>query len=84
MGDSISEGTIVDIPVVPGDFVKADDVVVVLETDKVTVDVRAPEAGCIVEIMGEVDNIVEVGEGLFRLDTDKLPTPKAATTPLAT
>jgi 2-oxoglutarate dehydrogenase E2 component (dihydrolipoamide succinyltransferase) len=83
MGDSISEGTIVDIPVAPGDFVKADDVVVVLETDKVTVDVRAPEAGCIVEIMGEVDNIVEVGKGLFRLDTDKLPTPEAAAAPIA-
>ena len=43
MGDSITEGTIVDLPVAPGDYVQTDDVVVVLETDKVSVDVRAPE-----------------------------------------
>lgn len=70
MGDSITEGTIVDVPVAPGDYVNADDVVVVLETDKVSVDVRAPESGSIVEILGEVDDVVEVGKPLFRMDTD--------------
>ena len=70
MGDSITEGTIVDIPVAPGDYVHEEDVVLVLETDKVSVDVRAPEGGKIVEILGEVDDIVEVGSDLYRLDTD--------------
>jgi len=70
MGDSITEGTIVDLPVAPGDFVEADAVVVVLETDKVSVDVRAPEAGVIIEVMGEIDDVVEVGAPLFRIDTD--------------
>ncbi|KAL7538223.1 hypothetical protein ACHAXR_008372 [Thalassiosira sp. AJA248-18] len=70
MGDSITEGTIVDIPVAPGDYVHEDDVVLVLETDKVSVDVRAPEGGKVVEILGEVDDVVEVGSGLYRLDTD--------------
>jgi 2-oxoglutarate dehydrogenase E2 component (dihydrolipoamide succinyltransferase) len=70
MGDSITEGTIVDMPVAPGDYVQIDDVVVVLETDKVSVDVRASEAGALVEILGEIDDIVEVGSGLFRIDTD--------------
>ena len=70
MGDSITEGTIVDLPVAPGDFVNADDVVVVLETDKVSVDVRAQESGIIVEIMGEIDDVVEVGSGLYKIDTD--------------
>mmetsp|Transcript_19484 Transcript_19484/g.22292 ORF Transcript_19484/g.22292 Transcript_19484/m.22292 type:complete len:408 (+) Transcript_19484:105-1328(+) len=73
MGDSITEGAIVDLPVAPGDYVDADDVVVVVETDKVSVDIRAPEAGAIVEIMGEIDDVVEVGSGLFSLDTDALP-----------
>lgn len=35
MGDSISEGTIVEWAKQPGDSVEVDDVVVVLETDKV-------------------------------------------------
>jgi 2-oxoglutarate dehydrogenase E2 component (dihydrolipoamide succinyltransferase) len=70
MGDSITEGTIVDLPVAPGEYVQTDDVVVVLETDKVSVDVRAPVAGRLVEVLGEVDDVVEVGSNLFRLDTD--------------
>ena len=70
MGDSITEGTIVDIPVAPGDYVNVDDVVIVLETDKVSVDIRASEGGSVVEIMGEVDDVVEVGSALYRLDTD--------------
>mmetsp|Transcript_1916 Transcript_1916/g.2992 ORF Transcript_1916/g.2992 Transcript_1916/m.2992 type:complete len:467 (-) Transcript_1916:161-1561(-) len=70
MGDSITEGTIVDIPVAPGDYVNVDDVVIVLETDKVSVDIRAPEDGAVVEIHGEVDDVVEVGSALYRLDTD--------------
>jgi 2-oxoglutarate dehydrogenase E2 component (dihydrolipoamide succinyltransferase) len=83
MGDSISEGTIVDLPVAPGDFVNVDDVVVVLETDKVSVDVRAPEAGALVEILGEIDDVVEVGTNLFRIDTDA-DAPEAPVAPEST
>ena len=84
MGDSITEGTIVDLPVAPGDFVNADDVVVVLETDKVSVDVRAQESGVIVEIMGEIDDVVEVGSGLYKIDTDGKPSgDTTAATPAA-
>lgn len=80
MGDSITEGTIVDLPVAPGDYVQTDDVVVVLETDKVSVDVRASEAGRIVEIIGEIDDVVEVGSDLFRIDTDDVSDAAAAPT----
>ena len=59
-----------DLPVAPGEYVQTDDVVVVLETDKVSVDVRAPYAGRLVEVLGEIDDVVEVGSHLFRLDTD--------------
>jgi len=70
MGDSITEGTIVDLPVSPGEYVDADEVVVVLETDKVSVDVRAPEAGVITQVLGVLDEVVAVGAPLFTLDTD--------------
>lgn len=79
MGDSITEGTIVDLPVAPGEYVNADDVIVVLETDKVSIDVRAPEGGALIEIIGEIDDVVEVGASLFRIDTDA--TPSAASPP---
>lgn len=53
MGDSITEGTVVEIPIAPPVYVNADDVVVVLETDKVSVDVRSPEGGIVTEIFGK-------------------------------
>lgn len=81
MGDSITEGTIVDIPVAPGDYVQPDEVVVVLETDKVSVDVRATEGGALVEVLGEIDDVVEVGSNLYRLDTDA-DAPESASTPI--
>lgn len=88
MGDSITEGTVVDLPVAVGDYVTPDDVVVVLETDKVSVDVRSHVAGAVTELLGDMDDVVEVGSPLFRVDTDAKPTadgswgappPKAAT-----
>jgi len=81
MGDSISEGTIVDMPVAPGDYVQSDEVVLVLETDKVSIDVRAPEGGALVEVLGEIDDVVEVGSKLYRIDTDADP-PESASDPM--
>jgi len=81
MGDSITEGTIVDMPVAPGDYVQTDEVVVVLETDKVSVDVRASEGGALVEILGEIDDVVEVGSELYRIDTDA-DAPESASAPM--
>lgn len=81
MGDSITEGTIVDLPVAPGEYVHSDDVVVVLETDKVSIDVRAPEGGALIEIIGEIDDVVEVGASLFRIDTDAAPPTGAEPSP---
>ncbi|CAH0481312.1 unnamed protein product [Peronospora belbahrii] len=68
MGDSISEGTLVEIVKKTGDPVNADDVVLVLETDKVSVDVTSPVAGTIIEVYAQLEENVEVGKPLFTLD----------------
>ncbi|EOD26774.1 hypothetical protein EMIHUDRAFT_236437 [Emiliania huxleyi CCMP1516] len=47
MGDSISEGTVLELSKQVGDYVALEEVLVVVETDKVTVDVRSPAAGTI-------------------------------------
>ncbi|EEY64480.1 dihydrolipoamide succinyltransferase, putative [Phytophthora infestans T30-4] len=67
MGDSISEGTIVEWIKKSGDYVAEDEVVVVLETDKVSVDVRAPKAGTITKTLADVDQTVEIGVPLFSM-----------------
>lgn len=49
-GDSISEGTVAAILKAPGSAVNVDDIVVQIETDKVTIDVRAPSSGTVTDI----------------------------------
>jgi 2-oxoglutarate dehydrogenase E2 component (dihydrolipoamide succinyltransferase) len=49
MGDSITEGTIVEWSKKVGEYVKADDVVASVETDKVTVEIKAEESGVITQ-----------------------------------
>lgn len=70
MGDSITEGTIVEWVVPVGAAVKEGDVICLVETDKVTVDIKAERDGVVVQHLGEVEGVVEVGEGLYILDTD--------------
>ncbi len=80
MGDSITEGTIVTWQKKAGDWVNADDVIVVLETDKVSVDVRAPRQGLIKEVMGAEGDTVGVGVPLAKIDTNA-PKPEGAAAP---
>ena len=70
MGDSITEGTIVEWCVPPGSHVREGDVLALVETDKVTVDIKADRDGILVKQLGEVEGVVEVGQGLYILDTD--------------
>jgi pyruvate/2-oxoglutarate dehydrogenase complex dihydrolipoamide acyltransferase (E2) component len=68
MGDSISEGTIVQWTKAEGDSVAQDEVIVVLETDKVSIDVRAPEAGKLTAQLAAEGDTVQVGAPLAKLD----------------
>lgn len=70
MGDSITEGTIVEWAASVGQVVKEGDVVALVETDKVTIDIKAEVDGVIVQHFGEVDVNVEVGANLYEIDTE--------------
>ncbi|CAI5723711.1 unnamed protein product [Peronospora destructor] len=80
MGDSISEGTVVEWLKAPGDFVETDEVVVVLETDKVSVDVRAPFSGVLEAQLAQIDENVLVGAPLFSVTKQAASSASAATT----
>jgi len=54
----------------PGDFVEADEIIARIETDKVTVDITAPESGVIKEYMAAEGDSVDVGADFYILDTD--------------
>ena len=51
LGESITDGTIAAILKQPGDRVEEDEPILQIETDKVTIDVRAPKAGTVEAIL---------------------------------
>ena len=61
LGESVSEATIGKWFKKPGDAVKADEPLVELETDKVTLEVNAPSAGVLAEIVAKDGETVGVG-----------------------
>merc|ERR1719385_606219 len=71
MGDSISEGTLVEWTKNIGDLCAVDDVVAVIETDKVSIDIRTDFAGVITEQLAGIDDTLEVNAPLFKIDTSK-------------
>lgn len=70
MGDSISSGVIEEFLKGPGDYVEADEIFARIETDKVTVDIAAPESGVIKEFFAAEGDEVQVGADFYVLDTD--------------
>ncbi|MBV8472311.1 MAG: 2-oxoglutarate dehydrogenase complex dihydrolipoyllysine-residue succinyltransferase [Hyphomicrobiales bacterium] len=61
LGESISEATVGKWFKKRGDVVKADEPLVELETDKVTVEVNAPAAGVLSEIVADTGQTVAIG-----------------------
>ena len=61
LGESISEATVGKWFKQRGDTVKADEPLVELETDKVTLEVNAPAAGVLTEIAVEAGQTVAIG-----------------------
>lgn len=61
MGESIKEGTVQVWEKKVGDSFKEDEVIVMLETDKIMVDVRAPKAGVLQAQLAKEGDTVAVG-----------------------
>ncbi|KAK8794107.1 hypothetical protein WA171_003233 [Blastocystis sp. BT1] len=71
MGESIKNGTLVQWEKQPGEFVDVDDVVAVVETDKVSMDVRCDKAGYLVKQLAKPDDTVNVGAVIAEMNTEK-------------
>src|SRR5689334_22219201 len=61
LGESVTEATVAKWLKKPGDAVRADEPLVELETDKVTVEVPAPAAGVLSEIRVDTGGTIAVG-----------------------
>ncbi|KAI5065498.1 hypothetical protein GOP47_0020193 [Adiantum capillus-veneris] len=60
MGESVSEGSITEYSIKPGDHVNAGDVLMQIETDKVTLDVRTDVSGAVEKILVKPGDTVKV------------------------
>ena len=68
LGDSITEGNLVEYMKNVGDPVNVDDVLVIIETDKVNVDVRSEVSGTVVKYHSEEGEDVVVGAALVDIE----------------
>lgn len=69
LGDSITEGTVVKWNKNIGEFVEQDEVLVIIETDKVSVDIRAQQAGKLVKQLANEGDTIKVNDSLAEIDT---------------
>src|SRR6185437_7344391 len=67
MGESVTEGIVLEWHVAVGDFVNEGDTVVEVSTDKVDAEVPAPVSGTITALLAEVDDEVPVGSPLAEM-----------------
>ena len=70
MGESLTEGTILEWRKKVGDPVALDEILLEIGTDKVDSEIPSSSAGTVVEILAEPNDIKEVGEVIARIDTD--------------
>src|SRR4051812_32737545 len=67
MGESVTEGTVLEWHKQEGDQVEADETLVEISTDKVDAEVPAPASGTVVKIHAAEGDTVEVGAVLAEI-----------------
>ena len=79
LAESVPDATLLEWRKQPGDAVDKDEILIELETDKVVLEVPAPEAGVLTEILKHTGDTVLSQEVLARID----PSAGASTAPPA-
>ncbi|HVW16990.1 MAG TPA: biotin/lipoyl-containing protein, partial [Solirubrobacteraceae bacterium] len=79
MGESVTEGTVLEWHKQEGDAVEADEALVEISTDKVDAEVPSPVSGTIVKIYAADGDTVEVGQLLAEIATEDGDGPAAST-----
>lgn len=70
LSESVSEATLLEWKKQPGEAVEIDEILIEVETDKVVLEVPAPAAGVLKEIVKGDGATVVAGEVLARIDTE--------------
>ena len=73
MGESITEGTILEWKKQVGDSIAMDEILLEIGTDKVDSEIPSSAEGVIVEILAKPNDIIEVGKVIAKIDSGKKP-----------
>ena len=76
LGEGIESATISEIPLGAGEHVKKDDVLLVLESDKASMEIPSDYNGKVVEVLIEEGKDVSTGEPLFKMEIKDSPKEK--------
>ena len=82
MGESVTEGVVLEVLVKVGDVVAVDQGLAEISTDKVDAELPAPVAGVVTEVLIEPDQTIAVGQVLIRIEAGA-GAPAQATAPAA-
>ena len=69
LGEGIESATISEVPLGVGEQVKKDDVLLVLESDKASMEIPSDYDGKIIEVLIKEGEDVATGETLFKVET---------------
>ena len=69
MGESITEGTILEWYKKVGDSIEKDETLLEIGTDKVDSEIPSPESGVISEVLADPNDVVDVGNVIARIET---------------
>ena len=83
LSESVAEATMLQWKKKVGDMVAADETLIEIETDKVVLEVPAPSAGVLAEILVADGGMVKAEQLIARIDTDGKVAAAPASTPTA-
>jgi 2-oxoglutarate decarboxylase len=73
MGESVTEGTVLEWHVSEGDSVEDGQTMVEVSTDKVDAEVPAPASGTVTKLLVQPDETIDVGKPLAEIDPNGAP-----------
>ncbi len=78
LGESITEGTIIQWRKEIGETVELDEILLEIGTDKVDSEIPSPAAGVVMEILAQPNDVLPVNEVIARIETEGEATAAAA------
>jgi len=71
MGESITEGTILEWRKNLGDSIEKDEILLEIGTDKVDSEIPSSHSGTLVEVFANPNDVIEVGKVIAKINTDE-------------